>query len=272
MELRKIIIDGLKNSNIAPEEISAETNFILRHFFNVENFYLPINYTDQQLLDLKEIFEKRKMGLPLQYILGKSDFMGEIFKVNKNVLIPRPETEILVLKTIEKAEKNLAKTILDIGTGSGCIPIMLKKRLSFLDIYSCDISQEALSIAKENAKNNNANINFIHSDLFQNINHKFDIIVSNPPYIPPSLKKDIQKEVQYEPDLALYTSDENGVEFYEKIIKNASKYLNHNGYILFELGIGQSEIVKSLFLEYNYNDIEITKDLDGIDRVICARG
>ena len=271
MNIRQFIKEELKKSNVEPQEINAETNFILRNFLNIKNLYEEISCTQEQIQKLKEIFSKRKTGMPIQYILNTADFMGEKFFVNENVLIPRAETEILVLKTIEIAQKIKSPKILDIGSGSGCIAIILSKKLPDARIFSCDISQKALQIAKNNAKNLVAKVYFIQSDLFKNINEKFDIIVSNPPYIPYKLKSSIQKEVQFEPEQALYTSDENGIEFYEKIIKTASNYLTNNGNIIFELGIGQSILVKNLFVDYNYTEIEITKDLDNIERIISAK-
>jgi len=271
MELRKIITTGLKEANVANDEIYAEANFILRNFFNIKNPYFPQNYDKNKINQLRNIFEKRAQGLPLQYILNCADFWGETFFVDENVLIPRPETEILVKKVIEKAKKTKSEKILDIGTGSGCIPIILKKELPQISVTSCDISKKALETANINRQKYNLEINFIHSDLFQNITGTYDIIVSNPPYIPPKEKKHIQKEVCYEPDLALYTNDKKGIEFYEKIIREGQKYLPNTGFIFFELGINQSELVKSIFLDYNYSQVEITKDFDNIDRIISAR-
>ena len=209
--------------------------------------------------------------MPLPYIIGIADFMGEKFFVNENVLIPRPETEILVEKTIEKAQNFASPKILDIGFGSGCISVMLAKKLNNANVFACDISEKALDAAMKNAEKLNANVEFVLSDLFSSVDEKFDIIVSNPPYIPPKEKSTIQKEVSFEPELALYTSDEQGIEFYKKIISSAKNYFNKDGYLLFELGINQSELVKKLFLDYNYKEIEITKDLENNDRIICAR-
>ncbi len=271
MNIRQFIKEELKKADVEAQEINAETNFIIRNFLNIENLYEDITCTKEQLQKLNEIFSKRKTGMPIQYILNTADFMGEKFFVNENVLIPRAETEILVLKTIEIAQKIENPQILDIGSGSGCIAIMLSKNLPNAKIFSCDISPTALQVAKCNAEQLQAKVNFIQSDLFENINQRFDIIVSNPPYIPCSLKSSIQKEVQFEPEQALYANDENGIEFYEKIIKNARNYLTNNGSILFELGINQSIQVKKIFLDYNYTEIEITKDLDNIDRIISAK-
>ena len=271
MKIRSYIIEKLKTIGVPLEDTSAEASFIMRNFLNINNIYIDNEISTDKINKLDEIFEKRAKGLPLQYIIGFDYFMGEKFFVNENVLIPRPETEILVRKTIEIAENNSAKKILDIGSGTGCIGIMLAKNLPDTKITSCDISSKALEVAKKNALNIGVKVNFIESNLFENINNKFDIIVSNPPYIPPQEKQNIQKEVSFEPDLALYTTDKEGIEFYEKIIKSARNYLNENGFVLFELGINQHELVKTLFLDYNFHDIEIIKDLDNIERVIYAR-
>lgn len=271
MKIRTYIIENLKNAGVSIDEVSAETNFIMRNFLNINNIYIDNEISQDKMSKLNEIFEKRKNGLPLQYIIGVSDFMGEKFFVNENVLIPRPETEILVRKTIEIAKNNSAKNILDIGSGSGCIGIMLAKNLPDVKVTSCDISEKALDIARKNASHLDVGVDFMQSDIFENINNKFDIIVSNPPYIPPKEKQNIQKEVSFEPDLALYTKDDKGIEFYERIINDARNYLSDNGFVLFELGINQYKLVKTLFLDYNFHDVEIIKDLDNIERVIYAK-
>jgi len=271
MKIRSYILKNLKDINIQESEVSAETNFIMRNYLNINNIYIDNEISNEQIKNLNFILKKRKSGMPLQYIIGISEFMGEKFVVDENVLIPRPETEILVRKAIEIAQQNNLLKILDIGSGSGCIAIMLAKSLQNTNITSIDISEKAIDVAIRNANKLNVNVNFIQSNLFENINEKFDIIVSNPPYIPPQEKANIQKEVSFEPDLALYTKDNQGIEYYEKIIAQAKNYLNKNGYILFELGINQYKIVKTLFLDYNFHDIEIIKDLDNIERVIYAR-
>ena len=224
---------------------------------------------------LKIVEQKAKLRAatrqPIQYIIGESDFMGEKFIVNPSVLIPRDETEILVYKTVEIIKKNNFKTVLDIGTGSGCIACMIAK-MTNATVIGADISFEALEIAFKNMEKlklfNKAL--FRKSDLFSMIreDEKFDIIVSNPPYIPPSMKNHIQKEVSFEPETALYTKDEKGLEFYEKIIKDAPKFLNNNGHLLFELGINESLEVAQLMKNTGFKNIQIVKDLANIDRVI----
>jgi len=199
--------------------------------------------------------------------------MGEKFIVNQSVLIPRDETEILVRKAIEIINENNFKIALDVGTGSGCIACMIAKYTD-CQIIGLDISSDALNTALDNASKLNLfnKAIFRKSDVFSNIKdgEKFDIIISNPPYIPPSEKENIQTEVKFDPELALYTTDEKGLEFYEKITKNAPKILNSKGYLLFELGIGQSNDVKSIMEKSGFSNIEVIKDLTGIDRVIVG--
>ena len=223
-------------------------------------------YLDKSKLD--EGLKKLEKGYPVQYIVGNVDFFGNIIKVNKNVLIPRFETELLVEKTYNYIKKYFSKkvTILDIGTGSGCIAITLKKMLNS-KVTAVDISKKALEIAKENATQNNVNVDFILSNLFSNIKGKFDVIISNPPYIAYDEKID-EKVKNNEPHLALYANNK-GLEFYEKILKEAKKYLNEKAIIAFEIGENQgediSEIAKKYFKEAY---ITVEKDLPGKDRFI----
>lgn len=272
MNLKKYIQIQLKKIGVPDIEINAETNFILEKFFKIDDIYYPLSAENFDLSKLNFIFEKRKNKYPLQYILNKCDFMGKEFFVDENVLIPRPETELLVIEALNIIKKlPLRHSIIDIGTGSGCIPIMIKDNSPNSQITAVDISTYAISVAQKNAMKMKTEIEFIQSDLFSNVKQQYDLIISNPPYIPPQEKIKIQPEVKFEPDIALYTNDNKGVEFYQKIIKNGANFLNDNGYILFELGINQSALVKEFFLQYNYTEIKILKDLDNIDRVISAK-
>ena len=200
--------------------------------------------------------------------------MGEKFIVNPSVLIPRDETEFLVRKAIEIINENNLKFALDVGTGSGCIACMVAKNCN-CQIIGLDISTDALNTALDNASRLNLynRAIFRKSDIFSNVKprEEFDIIISNPPYIPLSEKRNIQKEVTFDPELALYTSDEKGLEFYEKITKGAPEVLKGKGYLLFELGIGQSKYVKEIMQNNGFKEIEIIKDLSGIERVISGR-
>ncbi len=271
-EIANLLIDA----GIEKNEANAEVKLLLEHFCNFKTIDILFGKKlDTSKLNLvkEKVLERIRTGNPVQYIIGFADFMGEKFIVNKNVLIPRDETEILVTKAIEIALKTNSKKILDIGTGSGCIACSIAKAIDGL-ILGIDVSKEALDVANKNAERLilNKRVSFKESDLFSNLEgEKFDIIVSNPPYIPPQEKANIQKEVLKEPDLALYTKDNKGLEFYEKITQLAPKYLNKNGYILFEIGIGQSEDVKNLLLKNGFKNIQIEKDLANIDRVVIAQ-
>lgn len=200
-------------------------------------------------------------GLPIQYIIGNVNFFGNIIKVNDSVLIPRFETEQLVEKTLYLIKKYFTtnSSILDIGTGSGCIAIALKKEIPYLTVDACDISQKALEVAKENAIINNTDINFIKSDILSNINKKYDIIISNPPYIKEDeIIMDIVKN--NEPHIALYAKD-NGIEFYDKIIKESNKVLNKKFIMAFEIGETQGpEIIKIATNNYPNSIIKLEKD------------
>ena len=271
-EIANLLIDA----GIEKNEANAEVKLLLEHFCNFKTIDILFGKKlDTSKLNLvkEKVLERIRTGNPVQYIIGFADFMGEKFIVNKNVLIPRDETEILVTKAIEIALKTNSKKILDIGTGSGCIACSIAKAIDGL-ILGIDVSKEALDVANKNAERLilNKRVSFKESDLFSNLEgEKFDIIVSNPPYIPPQEKANIQKEGLKEPDLALYTKDNKGLEFYEKITQNAPKYLNKNGYILFEIGINQSEDVKNLLLKNRFKNIQIEKDLANIDRVVIAQ-
>lgn len=226
---------------------------------------------------LKKASLRAETKKPVQYILGCQDFMGDRYIVNENVLIPRDETEILVNCAYNLIkDKNEKIDILDIGTGSGCISCALAKKLisKNIEILAVDKSIEALEVAIENISKLDLIRKIIirKSDLFSKIRdfEKFDLIVSNPPYIPKSQKNNLQKELEFEPYDALFTDDEEGVEFYQKIINQAPAYLKKGGYLAFEVGINQYKSVISMFEEC-FQDIEIIKDLAGIERVICAK-
>jgi release factor glutamine methyltransferase len=219
--------------------------------------------------NLDEAIKRLEQGEPVQYIVGDVDFYGNIIKVNKNVLIPRRETEELVEKTTAYIKKYLNTNIkvLDIGTGSGCIPIALKKLIPELNISAVDISEKALEVATENAKSNNAEITFIKSDVFENINEKYDCIISNPPYIRNDEKiMDIVKN--NEPHIALFAED-NGLYFYKKIINESDKYLNTKFIVAFEIGEEQgNDIIDIAKEKYPNAKILLEKDMQHLDRFI----
>ena len=230
----------------------------------------PEEYLKKYLPEDKyeEGLKQYKKGKPLQYIVGTAPFYDLTLKVNENVLIPRFETEYLTEKTINYSKKLFQNkiNILDIGTGSGAIAISLKKHLDS-NVTASDISAKALEIAKENAINNNAKITFIKSDIFENIKGKFDIIISNPPYIAYDEKiEDIVKN--NEPHIALYAKD-NGLYFYKKIINQAKKYLNKKSILAFEIGMTQGHSLKEYaYIYFKDSKIFVEKDLTGRDRYL----
>ena len=244
---------------------------------NIEDIIL-----DKPIENPKKIIalaKKRAMDrIPIQHLIGYSFFMGEKYKVDKNVLIPRDETELLVLKAYELLKNREDKiNILDIGTGTGCIACALAKKLADknIEILGVDISSDALIVALENINNLTLERKVIvrKSDLFSKIRpqEKFDLIISNPPYIPVKEKNNLQFEVKnFEPELALFAQDDLGIEFYKKIILNSPKFLKFDGFLAFEAGFNQAQEIKNL-LKKDFKDIEITPDLAGIERVICAK-
>ena len=269
-EILKILTD----SGIEPNEANVEVKMLLEHFANygAKDIIMGNKLTDDKLKIVKEKAQLRaKTRQPIQHIIGYADFMGEKFLVNSSVLIPRDETEILVRKAIETINENGFKMALDVGTGSGCIACMVAKHTD-CQIIGLDVSTDALNVALDNASRLNLfnKAIFRKSDVFSNVKPResFDIIISNPPYIPAGTV--LQKEVMFDPKLALFASDKDGLEFYEKISKNAPKILNTGGYLLFELGVGQSQAVKDIMAQAWFKDFEIIKDLARIDRVISA--
>ena len=213
-------------------------------------------------------------GEPIQYITNMQEFMKLKFYVDNRVLIPQPDTEILVenvISIVENTQKNCQKEIeiLDLCTGSGIIGICLKKNLQNVKVYVSDISEDALDVAKKNSIQNNVEISFIKSDLFDEINEKFDRIVSNPPYIESSTLEGLSMEVKNEPKIAL-DGGKDGLDFYRKIIKEAPNFLNKSGYLSLEIGYNQKDAVEKLLKTYKYKDIQIKKDLSNIDRVIIS--
>lgn len=272
-EIVQILID----SGIEPNEASVEVKMLIEYFanFGYKDIIMGNKLSPEKLEIVKEKAELRaRTRQPIQHIIGFANFMGENFIVNPSVLIPRDETEFLVRKAVEIITTNGFKMALDVGTGSGCIACMVAK-LTDCQIIGLDISKDALGVALDNASRLNLfnKAIFRKSDVFSNVKpaESFDIIISNPPYIPPVEKENIQKEVSFDPALALYTKDDKGIEFYEKMAKEAPAILNKGGYILFEIGIGQSAEVVKLLQDNGFGEIEVIKDLANIDRVICAK-
>ena len=242
--------------------------------------------TQETLNLLQSATKQLEQEVPLQYIIGKTEFYGLPFVVNKHVLIPRPETEELVacvvsessrFKTFNTSTKQTTDKkqlkILDIGTGSGCIPISLKKQLPFAKISAIDISKEALSVAKKNAVLNNVDIHFILQDILKTValDQHYDIIISNPPYVRELEKKELKNNVlKNEPHVALFVENDNPLIFYAKIAELAKKYLNKNGLLFFEINQYLGTETIDLVNKKGLKNIQLKKDMFGNDRIIVA--
>ena len=223
----------------------------------------------EQQDEYRVVIRKRAEHVPLQYITGEQEFMGLSFKVNSNVLIPRQDTETLVEEALKVIRPGMK--VLDMCTGSGCILISILKNVLNVEGVGCDISKQALIVAKENAKLNNVVATFERSDLFDHVTETFDVVVSNPPYIRTEEIATLMPEVcQFEPVGAL-DGKEDGLFFYRKMIAESSKYLNPNGVILFEIGYDQGQDVSLMLKEAGYKDVQIVKDLARNDRVVIGR-
>lgn len=263
-------INNLKENNI--DEAHSKARRLLAFTLNVPKEYLIINnekeLSKQDFEYYKNYITRLINGEPIQYIIGKQEFMGIEFNVNKDVLIPQPDTEILVEETIKIAKEYNKPKVLDLCTGSGAIAVSIKKYVPEAEVFASDINIKALQLAKINNIDNN--INFIESNLFENINNEFDIIVSNPPYIRTEEIKSLSKEVQNEPLIAL-DGGQDGLDFYRDIIKQAHNYLKSNGKLCLEIGDEQKDaITQILKSNFNYTNIKYYKDLQGNDRVIIA--
>ncbi len=252
------------------ENPELNSELILSNILNLERSELYLSnrivISEKDFKKIQKILNRRLKHEPLQYIFRETDFFGYSVFVNRNVLIPRPETEFLVEKII--AENSSVQTILEIGTGSGAIAIALAGNLIQARIDAADVSKKALNIARKNAVKNKVGINFIYSDLFENISGKYDLIVSNPPYISKTEYVKLPPEIrQFEPETALLAED-NGLYFYKKILAEAKEHLTEKGKIYFEIGFDQAEKVKEIALIEGFENIEITKDLTGFDRIV----
>lgn len=230
--------------------------------------HLDLVVSDEKVKEFKNKIKLIQENKPIQYVIGTVNFYGNIFKVNESVLIPRFETEELVENTIKYIKElfDYPIKIIDLGTGSGCIGITLKKKLGNPDVTLLDISEEALSVAKENARLNGVVTDFIHSDMWNQVNNRYDVVISNPPYI--KKNEEIEDIVyQNEPHLALY-GGEDGLDLYRKIRKNIEKYLQDKYLIALEIGDTQKEDIINIFSDLNQTEIICKKDLAGRDRMI----
>lgn len=266
----------LKDKGIESPRVNAE--LLLSHILKCKRLNLYLSFdrplSEEEIDNYRELLKRRRGYEPLQYIIGSVEFFGLQLEVNRNVLIPRPETEILVEIVIDELKSKTNLSILDIGTGSGNIAIALAKNIETAKITAIDINNDSLELAKKNSQSNNVEdkISFEKIDILNRdeISEKFDIVVSNPPYISleeyPELKPELNR---FEPRLAL-TDESNGLTFYEVISKKSRSFLKQNGKLFFEIGIEQFSAVKGILESEGYKNISIKKDYSGIERVISG--
>lgn len=272
--LKGLLADGAKMlAQAGIDEAELDARYILEYITGLNSAQYFINSEDIIEKDKAEEFfrliERRSKRIPLSYVIGTRDFFGLTFKVDENVLIPEQETELLVEEVIKHSE---GKSVLDMCTGSGCIAISIALFGKPSKVAASDISEKALEVARENAKSIKAGeISFIQGDMFENVTDKFDIIVSNPPYIETGEIDELMPEVRdYIPRLAL-DGDIDGLKFYRIISKEAVKKLNKNGRIFYEIGYNQSRAVASILLENGFTGVKIMKDYSGLDRIVMAK-
>jgi release factor glutamine methyltransferase len=257
-------------------EASKMTEMIFEHIATINKQHIIIkgnedlNATEEQ--QLLAALEKLMIHYPVQYIIGETWFYNLKFTVNESVLIPRPETEELVQEAILFLKNNSTKKVIDIGTGSGCVPISIKKNIETADIISLDISEAAIEIAKKNAQRNNVTIDFRLSDFLEEDSYEklgqFDLIISNPPYIPEQEEIMMDKNITlHEPHIALFVPQNEPLLFYKKILLFAENHLAKNGKIMLEVHEDLANETAALFTSKNYS-VDIKKDMQGKDRML----
>ena len=262
--------DVLKKVNIADARNDAWLLLTMVCKIDRTYYYMHMDeeLTAEQESEYEIVLKKRAEHIPLQYITGEQEFMGLPFKVNSSVLIPRQDTETLVAEALKIVKPGMK--VMDMCTGSGCILISILKKVPDVEGVGFDISKQALNVAKENAKLNGVVAEFERSDLFEAVTDTFDVIVSNPPYIPTDVITTLMPEVaEFEPIGAL-DGKEDGLYFYRKIVKECKKYLNIGGTILFEIGHDQGEAVSEMLMYAGFTNVRVVKDLAGNDRVVIG--
>ena len=267
-ELKKNLEKTFERAGI---DETADIDWIMVEVTGKSRSMLPFHgtFSSEETRKIMEAVEKRLQHIPLAYIFGKTNFYGYDLEVNENVLIPRLDTEILIEKLKNDViSQNKEVSILDIGTGSGAIAIVIQKETG-AKVTAVDVSKAALDVAIKNAENNDAKIEFIHSNVFENVSGKFDYIVSNPPYIETEVVKGLDKEVvDNEPILAL-DGGEDGLDFYREIVKKAPNFLNEGGKLYFEIGYNQAGAVSGLMKD-KFKNIQVFKDYGDNDRVVSG--
>lgn len=273
MTLREVLIQGeqqLERAGVPEAKLNAWHLFAASFHISKSEFFLRAAEMaeGEAYHQFQEFLAQRCQRIPLEYVLGETEFMGLPFVVNEHVLIPRQDTECLAEEALHYAA---GADVLDLCTGSGCIGISLAKLGQCKSVTLSDFSAEALSVAAKNAERNGVSVEIVKSDLFQELKGEFDLIVSNPPYIPraeiPLLMPEVSK---YEPVCALDGS-EDGLLYYRKITWDASSFLSEGGWLLFEIGAGQGEAVMQLMRQAGFSDVEVKQDLAGLDRIVSGQ-
>lgn len=264
------------------EEVDSFFYLLIEHHLQLERFVLAmrpdLNISKVEEQPLFEALAQLKLHRPVQYIIGKTTFMDLELYVDENVLIPRPETEELVNWILEDClvERGRDLRVLDIGTGSGCIAISLAKNIPNAKVFALDVSAEALQVARKNAELNEVEITFMESDIFNEfiVDEKFDVMVSNPPYVRELEIKEMTNNVlQYEPSMALFVPDENPLRFYQRIVEVAKDNLISGGRLYFEINQYLAKETQLLLEEKNFKDIELRKDMfDNYRMLKCTHG
>ena len=274
--LQKIYKEGvaaLTEAGIA--EAALDAWYLLEYVTNISgaSYYgdPERELTEGQVRQYRDCIARRKSRIPLQHITGEQEFMGYSFYVNEHVLIPRQDTEVLVEEAIKVVRAGTpGMKVLDMCTGSGCILLSLLKLCPGTVGTGCDISEDALKVAKRNSERLEVAAEFVQSNLFEHIEEKYQLIVSNPPYIRTAVIKELQEEVRFhDPRIAL-DGREDGLYFYRKIIEEGKRYLEDGGFLMFEIGHDQGSDVSYLMGESGYKDIKVKKDLAGLDRVVTG--
>ena len=289
MTLREAYEYGRKQLNLAGiEDADLDAWYLLEYVTGITKtmYYVKMqeDILPEQETKYRQFVETRVSHIPLQHITGVQEFMGLEFAVNEHVLVPRQDTEVLVESVLETLKPGMK--VLDMCTGSGCILISLMK-LQQASIKNqenevtedkriicgvgVDISEDALKVAKENAEKLGVNADFIQSDLFENVRGKYDVIVSNPPYIPTSVIEELKEEVKFHDPLLALDGKEDGLYFYRKIVEKSSEYLSDGGQLFFEIGHDQGEDVKKLMEQAGFTAVTVKKDLAGLDRVVFGK-
>lgn len=270
-----ILHSSLQN-NYSESEIHFLANLLLEKITGLTRTQLlvqkDVELNENQSKIALQLLDRLKNHEPIQYVLGETEFYGLKFKVNSSVLIPRPETEELVEWVIAELPKDyFGMNVLDVGTGSGCIPIALKSTCPELNVAAMDISQEALTLAQENAALNNVEVEFVQDDILNPAasDLKWDIIISNPPYIPFSEKDQMDKNVtDFEPHLALFVKDSNPLVFYQKIAEFSLSHLTAGGILYFETHKDLAQEVGELLKKYGFMQVQIREDISGNERMV----